>query len=89
LEPFDFVEWDSEDDPRGNTRHIGDNGVTQDETEDVLYDPRSRDVRSRSSSRPAVIGETSTGKAVIVVYERHEDAGIVVIRPVTAYEIEP
>jgi uncharacterized DUF497 family protein len=86
---FDFIEWDEEDDPRGNVQHIADNGLSWNEVEDVLYDPRNRRVRSRSSSRPAVIGETSTGKTVIVVYERHNDAAHVVIRPVTAYEIEP
>jgi hypothetical protein len=86
---FDAVEWDHEDEPRGNTRHIADNGLSQDEVEDVLYDPRSRRVISNSSSRPAMIGETSTGKTIIVVYERHDAAGFVTLRPVTAYEIEP
>ena len=85
---FDFVEWDSEDDPRGNTQHIEDNGLSIDEVEDVIYDPRSRLVQSRSSRRPALIGQTSTGKTIIVIYERHKDAGILVVRPVSAYEIE-
>ncbi len=86
---FDFVEWDSEEAFPSNTRHIGDNGLTQEEVEDVLFDPRSRAVQSRSSNRPALIGETRTGKTIFVVYERHDDAGVVVIRPVSAYEIEP
>ena len=85
---FNYVEWDSEEDTAGNTQHIGDNGLTRDEVEDVLYDPAGRGVQSRSSRRPALIGKTSTGKTIIVVYERHIDAEIVVIRPVTAYEIE-
>jgi uncharacterized DUF497 family protein len=85
---FDFVEWDSEDEPRGNVRHIADNGLTIEEVEDVLYDPSSRPVQSRSSGRPALIGQTSTGKTIIVIYERHKDASIVTIRPVSAYEIE-
>jgi uncharacterized DUF497 family protein len=85
---FDFIEWDSENDPRSNTRHIADNGLTIAEVEDVVYDPRSRSVQSRSSRRPALIGQTSTGKMIIVIYERFKDAGIVVIRPVSAYEIE-
>jgi len=33
---FDFVEGDSEDDPRGNTQHIADNGLRIDEVEDVI-----------------------------------------------------
>ena len=85
---FDFVEWDGDDDPRGNSRHIADNGLTVDEVEDVIYDPRSRPVQSRSSRRPALVGQTSSGKTIIVIYERHKDSGIVVIRPVSAYEIE-
>jgi hypothetical protein len=24
---FDFIEWDGEDEPRGNVRHIADNGL--------------------------------------------------------------
>ena len=86
---FDYIEWDAEDDPRCNTKHIADNGLSQTEVEDVLDDARSRGVQSRSSGRPAVIGETSTSKTIIVVYERHKDAGIVVILPVNACEIEP
>jgi uncharacterized DUF497 family protein len=85
---FDFVEWDSEDDSRGNTQHIADNGLSIDEVEDVIYDPQSRPVQSRSSRRPALIGQTSTVKTIIVIYERHNDAGILVVRPVSAYEIE-
>lgn len=85
---FDFVEWDNEDDPRGNTQRIADNGLSIDEVEDVIHEPRSRPVQSRSSRRPALIGQTSTGKTIIVIYERHEDAGIVIVRPVSAHEIE-
>ncbi len=85
---FDFIEWDAEDEPRGNARHIADNGLSTDEVEDVLYDPSSCPVQSRSSKRPALIGRTSTGKTIIVIYERHKDAGHVVIRPVSASEIE-
>ena len=85
---FDFIEWDSEAEPRGNTQHIAHNGLSMDEVEDVIYDPGSRQVQSRSSRRPALIGRTSTGKTIIVIYERHNDAGMIVIRPVSAYEIE-
>ena len=72
----------------GNGRHIDDNGLSMDEVEDVLYDPQSRPVQSRGSKRPALIGQTSTGKTIIVIYERHKEAGNVIIRPVSAYEIE-
>ncbi len=85
---FDFVEWDSEHEPSGHVRHIADSGLTIDEVEDVLYDPASRPVQSRRSGRPALIGQTTTDKTIIVIYERHKDADIVTIRPVFACEIE-
>ena len=86
---FDFVEWDSEHDPRGNVRHIADNGLSEDEVEDVIFmTPRVFPFESRSSKRPALIGQTSTGKTIIVIYERHKEAGNVIIRPVSAYEID-
>ena len=64
---FDFVEWDSEDDSRGNTQHIAENSLSIYEVEDVIHDPRSRPVQSPSSRRPALIGQTSTGKTIIVI----------------------
>lgn len=81
---FDFVEWDAEDQLGGNVQHIADNGLSIDEVEDVLYDPSSRPARIRSSKRPARIGRMSTGKTIIVIYERYKEAGHVVIRPVSA-----
>ncbi len=33
---FDFLEWDSEDNPRGNVRQIADHGLSVDEVEDVI-----------------------------------------------------
>ncbi len=68
--------------------HIADHGLSIDEVEDVLYDPKSRPVQSRSSKRPALIGRTATGRTIIVIYERHKEQGIVIIRPVSAYDIE-
>ena len=41
---------------REGMSHIADNGLSIDEVEDVLYDPSSRPIQSRSSQRPAVIG---------------------------------
>ena len=79
---FDFIEWDD-----GNISHIADNGLSVDEVEDVLSDPNARPTLSRSSGRPVLIGGTSTGKTILVVYERHRDSGYTVLRPVTAYVI--
>jgi hypothetical protein len=85
---FDFAEWDSEDHPRGDSRHIADNGMSIEEVEDVIYDSRSRPVQSLSSQHPARIGQTATGKTIVVIDERHNDGGILVVRPVSAYETE-
>ena len=66
---FDLIAWDDADDPRGNLQHIAANGLTIEEVEQVLYDPANRPIISRSSGRPAVFGETTTGKEILVVYE--------------------
>jgi uncharacterized DUF497 family protein len=79
---FDRVEWDD-----AYVDHIADNGLGVDEVEDVLYDPRAVQTRSRSSGRPAAIGETATGKTIIVIYETRKEGNTVILRPVTAYEI--
>lgn len=86
---FDFIEWDDPDSPRGNIQHVAEHGLTRGDVEQVLYDPASVPVTSRSSGRPALIGETASDETIIVIYERYQDAGYVTIRPVTAYRLEP
>ena len=82
----DFIDWDDEDDPRGNVQHIAANGITVYEVEDVLNDPAATDDWSRSSGRPIRFGHTSTGKFIAVIYDvESEDPKIVY--PVTAYEV--
>ncbi len=85
---FDYVEWDDANDPSGNVVHIAAADLTPDEVEDVLYAPDAVDT-SNTTGRPVVFGTTSTGKYIIVVYERTEESGVVVVRPVTAYEVAP
>ena len=80
---FDFIEWDE-----NNEEHIAQNDVTRDEVEEVLYDPKNEPVVSRSTGRPAVIGETSTGKTLFVAYDVMGDKSFTIIRPATAYEME-
>ena len=43
---FDFIEWDEH-----NEEHIALNGVTPDEVEEVLCDPKNRPAVSRSTGR--------------------------------------
>jgi hypothetical protein len=82
-----LVAWDMEDDPKGNVRHIAMNGITMEEVEEVLLNENNPVGESRSSGRPITIGETSTGRRIAVVWEQALDNPLV-IRPVTAYEIE-
>jgi uncharacterized DUF497 family protein len=86
---FDYVEWDDPGDLRGNLEHIAAAGLTPEEVEDVLYAPDPDADTSDGTGRPVVFGTTSTGKYIIVVYDRTEENNVVVIRPVTAYEVDP
>jgi hypothetical protein len=85
---YDAIDWDDPSVEGGNTDHIADNGITIEEYEEVLDSPSATDTVSRSSGRPARIGRTSTGKDIIIVFELGEDDDYVVLRPVTAFEIE-
>lgn len=82
-----IVAWDTEDDSQGNVQHIAEHGVTMEEVEEVLLNENNPVVESRSSGRPITIGETSTGKRIAVVWEEALDNPLI-IRPVTAYEVE-
>jgi hypothetical protein len=80
---FDSIFWDLDDDPEGNVQHCALYGVTKEEVEEVLENATDADV-SRSSGRPVVFGDTSTGRHLMIVYEEI-DADTVY--PVKAYEV--
>jgi uncharacterized DUF497 family protein len=80
---FDTVFWDLDDDPDGNVQHIAQHGVTKEEVEEVFENASDADV-SRTTGRPVVFGETSTGKHLMVVFEE-VDADTVY--PITANEV--
>ena len=83
-----IVAWDDDDDPRGNVRHIAEHDLTPEEVESVLLDPTAEVDESSSSGRPIVMGETDTGRYIVVIFEVEcEDP--LVIYPVTAYEPDP
>jgi hypothetical protein len=82
-----IVAWDMEDDPQGNVQHIAEHGITMEEVEEVLLDENNPVGESRSSGLPITTGETSTGKRIAVIWEQALENPLV-IRPVTAYEIE-
>ena len=76
--------WDLEDDPDGNVQHLADHGVSREEFEEIIFHPHAFD-RSRSTGRHIAIGETSTGRTLIVVFDELDDS---TIYPITAYELE-
>ncbi len=82
-----IVAWDAEDDPKGNVQHVTEHGLTMEEVEEVLLNENNPVGESRSSGRPITSGETSTGKRIVVVWEEALDNPLI-IRPVTAYEVE-
>jgi len=79
------VEWDDEDDPRGNVQHIALNDLTPDEVESVLLDPDATEKVGRKSKRPFVEGYTYTDRFIVVVYEVKGYRPLT-LRPVTAFE---
>jgi uncharacterized DUF497 family protein len=81
--PFDSIIWDLDDDPDGNVQHCAEHGITKEEVEEVLQHASDADV-SRSSGRPVLFGDTSTGRHLMVVYET---VGADTVHPITAYEV--
>jgi hypothetical protein len=82
---YTTIIWDLDDDPDGNVQHIAEHGISKEEVEEVLQLPDGADT-SRSSGRPILFGETSTGRIIAVVYDEIDDQ---TIYPVTAYELDP
>ena len=80
---FDSIIWDLDDDPDGNVHHCAEHGVTKEEAEEIFQNATDKDI-SRSSGRPVVFGDTSTGRHLLVAYEEI-DADTVY--PVTAYDV--
>jgi len=80
---FASIIWDLDDDPDGNVQHCAAHGVTKEEVEEVLQNATDADI-SRSSGRPVVFGDTSTGRHLVVVYEEVDDD---TVYPITAYEV--
>lgn len=86
MDRFEIL-WDLPDDPGGNVRHIAEHGVTMDEVEEVLEDPDSSTVVSKSSGRPITFGETAAGRYLAVVWETALDDPLT-IYPITAYDAQ-
>lgn len=81
--PYDSIFWDLDDDPDGNVQHCAEHGVTKEEVEEVFENAMDEDV-SRSSGRPVVFGDTSTGRHLMIAFEEIDSD---TVYPVTAYEV--
>jgi hypothetical protein len=80
--------WDLDDEPDGNVQHIAQHDLTKEEVDDVLMNPNNSTDERHSSGNPVTFGWTSTGRHIIVVWERvHDDP--LTIYPITAYEVPP
>jgi uncharacterized DUF497 family protein len=80
---FDAIIWDLDDDPDGNVHHCARHGVTKEEVEEAFQNAADVDV-SRSSGRPVLFGDTSSGRHLMVVYERIDSY---TVYPITAYDV--
>ena len=81
--PYTTILWDLDDDPEGNVQHCSEHGISKEEVEDVVENATDKDV-SRSSGRPVVFGDTSTGRHLMVAFEEIDAE---TVYPVTAYEV--
>lgn len=73
--------WDEE-----NVPHIASHGLTPEEVEPVVNNPRNIVTYSRSSGRSATIGMTRTSKYIIAIWDQVKDKPWTV-RVATAYVI--
>lgn len=80
---FEWVMWDLDDDPDGNVRHCTDHDVTKEEVEEAIQNAIDADF-SRSTGRPVLFGDTTSGRHLMVVYERIDATSIY---PITAYDV--
>jgi uncharacterized DUF497 family protein len=81
--PYTSIIWDLDDDPEGNVQHCAQHGVTQEEVEEVFDNATDQDF-SRSSGRPVVFSDTSTGRHLMVAYDEIDED---TVYPVTAYDV--
>lgn len=82
-----LIDWDDADDEGSNTAHIAEHGLTSEEVESALYDEKTTFDLSDSSGRPIAFGSTSTERFIAVVFEVLNLVDLLVIRPITAYDV--
>jgi uncharacterized DUF497 family protein len=73
--------WDDE-----NIAHIGAHGLSPEEVEPVVNNPRNVQTYSSATGRSSTFGMTKTSKYIIVVWDKVKDRPWTV-RVTTAYEV--
>jgi hypothetical protein len=68
--PYGSIIWDLDDDPDGNVQHCAEHDVSKEEVEEVLQNATDADT-SRSSDRPVLFGDTSTGRHIYGGFRRN------------------
>jgi uncharacterized DUF497 family protein len=63
---------------------VAEHGLTQDDVEQVMEDPTSIELVSRSTGRPLMVGRNRGGRELVVVFERLDDMTALII---TAYPL--
>jgi hypothetical protein len=84
----DHFDWDDENHPAGNTRHILSAGFDPEEIEDLIRGHWGSLEETNETGRPMIRGSLPDGEDIIVVFEIDADDDFVVVRPVTAYPQE-
>ncbi len=81
--PASSIVWDLDDDPKGNVTHCADHGISKDEVEEIFLNATDVDI-SKSTGRPVIFGDTSTGRHLMVVFE---EIDLETVYPITAFEV--
>ena len=81
--PASPIVWDLDDDPKGNVTHCAEHGISKDEVEEIFLNATDVDI-SKSTGRPVIFGDTSTGRHLMVVFE---EIDLETVYPITAFEV--
>ena len=81
--PPSSIVWDLDDDPKGNVTHCAEHGISKDEVEEIFLNATDVDI-SKSTGRPVIFGDTSTGRHLMVVFE---EIDLETVYPITAFEV--
>jgi hypothetical protein len=84
----DYFDWDDEDNPKGNTRHITSAGYDPLDIEDAILGHAGPIELTRRTRRPMIRATAPDGEEIIIVFEVDADDEVVVVRPITAFPRE-